>query len=215
MVPISAASLPAEDPSSISRSAPFAFFAAASFTRPSKSSVSSRYWRKKMRRLPGASEVRYGSRHPHANMSALLRLLSMMKTTMAATVHAPKAPLTEIHERLKPSVSRGEISLMYTAAVDSSPPALKPCKALNTKSVTKPNHPHVSPQHENDGKQPCKTVVTSMSKIVNCIAGFRPNLSAKNPKNAPPRGRKAKVMAKPAHVPTLPPRPSAKKLSVM
>jgi len=45
-------------------------------------------------------------------MSSLVSALSIKKMTRAATVQAPKAPLTEIHERLYPSDSFGEISLM-------------------------------------------------------------------------------------------------------
>jgi len=144
----------------------------------------------------------------------LLSALSTKKTTRDATAQAP-VELTAIQDTLKPKLSFGESSLMYTAAVEISPPALMPWRARQTKSATSPNQPHPPPQHSKEGRQPCATVVANMIAMVSCMAIFRPSRSARTPKNAPPSGLKAKVTAKPAHVPRLPPRPSPKKFAVM
>merc|ERR1719401_102834 len=99
---------------------------------------------------PGIMEVRKGMRHPHINICSALRTLSKTKITNAATVHAPKAPVAEIHDKLKPSVSDGETSLMYTAAVDISPPVLRPCNTRHSRRAARPNQPQPSPQQLKD-----------------------------------------------------------------
>ena len=150
--------------------------------------------------VPHGSARRKGTRQPHASICSSDVSVSTTPTTSCAMIR-PTLAVASVRPAAVAACAGPALSTAKIIVATISPPTKRPWQSLSRSSSTSPATPAAAPQQPVVGSRPMPAVHVSMPATERMMLMRRPNLSAMNPKSAPPNGRTTKLTAKPNHTP--------------